>query len=100
MQVANNNFGSWVSVNDSLPKNRGVYLVSIDPNYAPDDGSVLLVDMFVWDGDEWQTMDYDFYDGEEFKIIVDEMCPVVAWMDLPNPYLIIDKKSGEIVKLV
>ena len=42
--MANNGFGKWIPVTDELPKKNGLYMVSIDPRYLPQN-DVLLVDI-------------------------------------------------------
>ena len=87
-------YGAWNPVDDRLPKDKGWYLVSIDPRYMPPTG-VELVDIFGWDGEKWITVDACL---EGFKIIVKDECPVIAWMPLPKPYLIWDTKTNQCVK--
>lgn len=89
-------YGAWVPVDDMLPKDKGWYLVSIDPYYMPPTG-VELVDIFGWDGEKWITVDACL---EGFEIIVKDECPVVAWMPLPKPYLVWDSESNQRVKSV
>lgn len=43
-------YKEWIPVTEELPKEKGLYVVSIDPYYlSPND--VLLVDIWGWDGE-------------------------------------------------
>lgn len=87
-------YGVWNPVDDRLPKDKGYYLVSIDPRYMPPDIAE-LVDIFYWDGEKWIIVDIV---GTVFKVVVKDQCPVIAWMPLPKPYLVWDSETRQMVK--
>lgn len=80
-------FGIWIPVTDELPKEKGLYMVSIDPRYLPPN-DVLLVDIWGWDGKNWRIDSYD--NSASYDIVDQNEYPVVAWMQTPKPYLIWD----------
>lgn len=86
-------YKEWIPVTEELPKEKGLYMVSIDPRYLPPN-DVLLVDIWGWDGENWLVD--NFVDG--YDIVDQNEYSVIAWMQTPKPYLIWDKESQRCVK--
>ena len=80
-------YKEWIPVIDELPKEKGLYMVSIDPRYLPQN-DVLLVDIWGWDGENWLIDSYDNYSS--YDVVDQNEYPVIAWMPLPKPYLVWD----------
>ena len=80
-------YKEWIPVTDELPKEKGLYMVSIDPRYLPPN-DVLLVDIWGWDGKNWLIDSYD--NSTSYDIVDQNEYPVIAWMTTPKPYLIWD----------
>lgn len=78
-------YKEWTPVENSLPKEKRLYMVSIDPRYLPPSG-VELVDIWGWDGNNW-LID-NFVDG--YDVVDQNEYPVIAWMPLPRPFLVWD----------
>ena len=78
-------YKEWTPVEDGLPKEKMLYMVSIDPRYLPVSG-VELVDIWGWDGENW-LID-NFVDG--YDVVDQNEYPVIAWMPLPKPFLVWD----------
>lgn len=62
----------WLPVTESVPKDRKIYLVTLDNN---------TTDFCMWNGSRW-----GFYGNHGWS----ECDEVIAWMPLPEPY-----KEGE-----
>lgn len=80
-------YKEWIPVTEELPKEKGLYMVSIDPRYLPPN-DVLLVDIWGWDGKNWLIDSYD--NSASYDIVDQNEYPVVAWMQTPKPYLVWD----------
>ena len=86
-------YKEWIPVTEELPKEKWLYVVSIDPCYLPPN-DVLLVDIWGWDGENWLIDNY--VDG--YDVVDQNEYPVIAWMQTPKPYLIWDEKTNQRVK--
>ena len=80
-------YKEWIPVTDGLPPTKGLYMVSIDPRYLPPN-DVLPVDIWGWDGKNWLIDSYD--NSASYDIVDQNEYPVVAWMQVPKPYLVWD----------
>lgn len=67
----------WISVEERLPEEDDVYLVTVDPRYIA--FGVTQIDMLNWYENKWWYFDID----ERPAVFPD---PIIAWMPLPAPY--------------
>lgn len=88
-------YKEWIPVTDEPPKEKGLYMVSIDPRYLPPN-DVLLVDIWGWDGKNWLIDSYD--NSASYDVVDQNEYPVIAWMPTPEPYLTWDEKTNQRVK--
>lgn len=67
----------WISVEDRLPEEDDMYLVTVHPRYIVPGG--IQIDMLGWHEGKWN---FQYFDGRD-AVFPD---PVIAWQPLPAPY--------------